>query len=88
MLVRYGSKADLMATNVNVRLVPGEPRSATPHGEAACGFSAPTQDMSGAFTVARNDPTTAWAQSDEGETKCPTPGMLMVVASNLTCSKC
>ena len=29
---------------------------------------------------ARTDTTTAWAQGDAGETKCPTPGMLMIVA--------
>ena len=30
--------------------------------------------------MARNETITAWAQGDEGETKCPTPGMLMMVA--------
>ena len=44
------------------------------------GFSAPTQDVSGAFGSARNDTMTAWAQGDSGETKCPMPGMLMMVA--------
>ena len=29
--------------------------------------------------MARNETTTAWAQGDEGETECPTPGMLMMV---------
>ena len=58
--------------------------SATPHGEAAevklGGFSAPTQDVSGAFGSARNDTTTSCAQGEAGETKCPMPGMLMMVA--------
>src|SRR6516225_1978217 len=63
---------------------PREPRSATAHGEATDvklgGFSAPTQDVSGAAGSARNDTITAWAQGDAGETACPTPGMLMMVA--------
>jgi hypothetical protein len=66
------------------RLSAREPRSATAHGEAAevklGGFSAPTQDVSGAAGSARNDTITAWAQGDQGETKCPMPGMLMMVA--------
>jgi len=44
------------------------------------GLSAPTQDVSGASGAARNETITAWAQGDAGETKCPTPGMLMIVA--------
>ena len=44
------------------------------------GFSAPTQDVSGASGAARNDTITACAQGDAGETKCPTPGMPMMVA--------
>src|SRR4029077_181476 len=56
-----------------------QPRRAPTHGEAgevkAGGFSAPTQDVSGASGVARNETITAWAQEDAGETKCPTPGM-------------
>lgn len=44
------------------------------------GFSSPTQDLSGAAGSARNETITAWAQGDAGETKCPTPGMLMIVA--------
>ena len=44
------------------------------------GFSALTQDVSGASGAARNETITAWAQGDAGETKCPTPGMLMIVA--------
>ena len=44
------------------------------------GFSAPTQDVSEAAGLARNDTTTPCAQGDAGETKCPTPGMLMMVA--------
>ena len=44
------------------------------------GFSAPTQDVSGASGAARNDTITACAQGDAGETKCPMPGMLMMVA--------
>lgn len=38
------------------------------------------QDVSGAEGSARNDAMTAWAQGDWGETACPTPGMLMMVA--------
>jgi hypothetical protein len=44
------------------------------------GFNAPTQDVSGVPGSARNETITAWAQGDAGETKCPTPGMLMIVA--------
>ena len=44
------------------------------------GFNAPTQDVSGACGSARNEAITAWAQGDAGETTCPTPGMLMIVA--------
>src|SRR5215207_8516264 len=59
-------------------------RGATTHGEVRevklGGFSAPTQDVSGASGAPRNDTITAWAQGDAGETKCPTPGMLMMVA--------
>src|SRR5207249_1223715 len=59
-------------------------RVAHAYGEATDvklgGFSAPTQDMSGAFGSARNDTTTSCAQGDAGETKCPMPGMLMMVA--------
>ena len=44
------------------------------------GFNVPTQDVSGACGSARNETTTAWAQGDAGETECPTPGMLMMVA--------
>ncbi len=55
-----------------------ELRSATAHGEATevklGGFTALTQDVSGAAGSARNDTTTAGAQGDAGETKCPTPG--------------
>src|SRR6266436_299227 len=43
-------------------------------------FNVPTQDVSGACGSARNETTTAWAQGDAGETECPTPGMLMMVA--------
>src|SRR5262245_61261035 len=57
---------------------------ATAYGEAGevklGGFNAPTQDVSGACGSARNETITAWAQGDAGETKCPTPGMLMMVA--------
>src|SRR5262245_3091679 len=53
-------------------------------GEAlkGCGFSAPTQEVSGAAGSARTDTTSAWAHGDWGETACPTPGMLMIVALN------
>ena len=65
-----------------------QPHRATGHGEATeaklGGFSSPTQDVSGAVGSARNDTTTAWAQGDEGETKCPMPGMLMIVALGST----
>ena len=44
------------------------------------GFSAPTQDVSGTSGSARNDTITAWAQVDQGATKCPIPGMLTIVA--------
>ena len=44
------------------------------------GFSAPTQDVSGVAGSARNDTITDWAQGHEGDTKCPTPGMLIIVA--------
>ena len=44
------------------------------------GLSALTQDVSGAAGSARNDTITDWAQGDEGETACPMPGMLMIVA--------
>ena len=44
------------------------------------GFNTPTQDVSGAPGSARNETITAWAQGDAGETKCPTPGILMIVA--------
>jgi len=40
----------------------------------------PTQDVSGACGSARKETITAWAQGDAGETECPTPGMLMMVA--------
>src|SRR5262245_61108971 len=57
---------------------------ATAHGEATevklGGFSAPTQDVSGVAGSARNDRITVCAQGEEGETACPTPGMLMMVA--------
>src|SRR4029079_12082654 len=60
------------------------PAAQTAHGEAGeaklAGFSVPTHDMSGAFGSARNDTTTSCAQGDAGETKCPMPGMLMMVA--------
>src|SRR5262245_1467589 len=60
------------------------PVGATAHGEASelklGGFNAPTQDVSGACGSARNETITAWAQGDAGETTCPTPGMLMMVA--------
>ena len=38
----------------------------------------PTQDVSGAARSERNNTITAWAEGDEGETECPTPGMLMM----------
>ena len=44
------------------------------------GVRAPTHDVSGAVGSDRNETMTAWAQGDEGETKCPMPGMLMMVA--------
>jgi hypothetical protein len=44
------------------------------------GFKALTQDVSGACGSARNETTTARAQEDAGETTCPTPGILTMVA--------
>ena len=44
------------------------------------GFNAPTQDVSGLPGSARNETITAWVQGDAGETTCPTPGMLIMVA--------
>ena len=38
------------------------------------------QDVSGASGSARKDTITARAQGDQGETKCPMPGTLMMVA--------
>ena len=46
----------------------------------ACGTSPDTQEISGAFGSARKDTITAWAQGDQGETICPMPGTLMMVA--------
>src|SRR6516165_9676999 len=75
-----------LAARLNVqRLDPRRAcRAATPHGEPFelkfDGFRAPTQDVSGAAGLARNDTTTAWAQGDWGETACPTPGMRMMLA--------
>jgi hypothetical protein len=43
-------------------------------------LNAPTQDVLGALGSAKNDTTTVWAQGDAGETRWPTPGMLMTVA--------
>src|SRR5262249_50486708 len=61
-----------------------QPRGATTHGAAGegklGGFSAPTQDVAVAAGAGGNETITAWAQGDAGETKCPTPGMLMMVA--------
>ena len=50
-----------------------------------CGASPATQDASGAAGSARKDTITCWAQGELGDTKCPMPGMLMIVAlDNLT----
>ena len=40
----------------------------------------PTHDMSGELGSVRNDATTSWVHGEKGNTKCPTPGMLMIVA--------
>jgi hypothetical protein len=53
-----------------------------------CGARAATQDVSGALGSARNDTTTACAQGDWGETACPTPGMLMMVALDSFAAAC
>ena len=43
----------------------------------------PTQDVSGVLGSARNDVVTVWAHGDCGATKCPMPGMLMIVAFDM-----
>jgi hypothetical protein len=77
------SKADVSRSSI-ARLPSRLPRGATADGEPTevkpGGFSAPTQDVSGAAGSARNDTTTAWALGDWEETACPMPGMPMMVA--------
>ena len=76
--------AILLAGMVHRRALAFNARGPTPHGEAGdaklAGFNVPTQEMSGASGSARNDTTTSCAQGDAGGTKCPMPGMLMMVA--------
>jgi hypothetical protein len=40
----------------------------------------PTQDVFGLLGSVRNDAVTIWAHGEWGNTKCPMPGMLMIVA--------
>jgi hypothetical protein len=50
------------------------------NGVKVGGFRVPTQDVSGLFGSLRNDAMTVCAHGDWGATKCPMPGMLMIVA--------
>ncbi len=43
-------------------------------------FSAFTHEVSGLIGFAKNDAMTAWAHGECGETKCPAPGIVIIVA--------